>query len=211
MSKFEVISLFGNCLPVFCLGPERIRGPVDNVECKSEVLIDLLLAKKYVEYLQNVPCQVLRSNNDRTGEPEVNYSWTIVNICHNDPTENKYMVELLARQAVLYSHFQNIKEDPNKFFLVSYNYPMLKDERLIERVIDRLKFYDILDKTIFCDIVNFLPDQQRPSDLFNLHSDKFKELADKNGIKFIRLERTDRYSPLEDQFYKKLEDLIKCK
>ena len=47
------IALGGCCLSVYVLGPERIKGPVDNVLLFNKNSLELLLNNKYYSYIKH--------------------------------------------------------------------------------------------------------------------------------------------------------------
>ena len=95
--EYKFMQIYGSCAAVHYLGPDRIKGPVDNVIAKGVGLLNALLNNTYLEHLQVQIPEVKQRNPIFEGDSPVYYCYDIVNIVHEDPRTEKYQIALQKR------------------------------------------------------------------------------------------------------------------
>ena len=111
--KFEdlkFMSIGGYCLSLFALGPDRLKGPVDNILMLNSVILEKLLNKRYYNYLKTTP--YIKKGPKK-------YFFKDLQIRHNDFEDQKYLKEVYRRLETFYTFIKDITENENKFLIFS--------------------------------------------------------------------------------------------
>lgn len=157
MPKFEELkfmSIGANCADIGYLGPDRLRGPVDNMSgVKGILCFESLFNNTFLEEFKATPIQKPRFKNYE-GDSDICYIYKSFAVCHNNPLEEKFIENLKKRYDNFIEFYSHIKE-PNYYFTYSLNTEILKathtiqNEKLLRDEISLLKNLGILNKTIF--------------------------------------------------------------
>ena len=157
--EYKFMQIYGSCAATHYLGPDRIRGPVDNVLTKNYKTIDLLLTNNYLNYLKNnIPEQKDRQPSFE-GDSTVCYSYELVEIVHQNPQTEKYLTEA-ARRVNNFNNFLKNIANPAYYFVYSLNIYDLdnKTHKLkLNRLEDNIKYlkqHNLLQKVIFVGTIN---------------------------------------------------------
>lgn len=208
---YSFMQIYGNCTAVHCLGLDRIKGPVDNVQTKNYQVMELLLNGGYFDYIKNAHFEKSSRPAGFDGDSDIAYSTPIVRIVHNNPSTQKYLENL----AIRCENFKNFIAhlDKDKFLIYSINvYDLKKDHTLrkhnLINNIEYLKKVKLLDKVIFIGSVgdswsNFWSDELIP--IIKKYNLKYIEMV---GIKAMRDVTPGYFEQLYDQFYKKAAAVI---
>jgi len=152
---YNFMQIYGSCAAVHYLGPDRIRGPVDNVIAKGRGLISALLDGTYIEHIKNGTPEIKSRNPIFLGDSPVYYCYDIVNIVHEDPRTDKYQEVLQKRLANFKDFLDQVRSNDNYYFVYSLNiFDLNKDTHklngnILLKNIEYLKEKKLLDKTIF--------------------------------------------------------------
>ena len=144
--KFEdlkFMSIGGYCVGLYALGPNRIKGPVDNVLLLNAWAFKLLLEDKYYNYFITAPKQKYS---------EIRYNFKDIRIYHNNIEDPKYLIELKKRTETLKHFLSDIKTNKNKYLIFAIPHTFYTNKKLnseLEKCIKYLKEKNILDKVIF--------------------------------------------------------------
>ena len=221
--KYDVnnfIAIGGCCLSVYVLGPQRIKGPVDNVLIFNKNALDLLLNNKYYSYIKHHTPLKTRKANIVPWEPEFNYEYTdFVRIVHNNVEDSKFKPELKKRVNIFNKFYNEFKSDKNKHFIFTIPYSMVDNGKLIDKKLEEciilLKEYNILNRTIFIgskksDKVNWKVWYNNYLDLESLNY-----LSAKYNIKYLELNDViitrkgyQQKIKLQEQFINKISNFL---
>lgn len=154
IEELKFMSIGANCADIGYLGKDRIRGPVDNMSGIDKVLcFECLFNGTFLDEFKKLPKIKSRVKNFE-GDSDKCYFYNSFAVCHNNPFEEKFKLELVKR----YNNFKNFYshiQEPNYYFTYSLNTEISKithtieNRSLIEREICFLKDLKILNKTIF--------------------------------------------------------------
>lgn len=152
---YKFMQIYGNCLAVHILGPNRVKGPVDNVSAKNILLVKELLFGDYYSYIKAAPCKVFDRIAKFNGDSSKGYAFPIVDIVHENPKTEKYLAGLELRMANFKAFYLNVKTSKDYFFIYSLNsndvnrinHTFIKNN--LENNIIYLKSIGLLNKIIF--------------------------------------------------------------
>lgn len=164
----KFMSLGSMCAPIYYLGENREKGPLDNVRGKGLKTVKLLFEGNYISEIQNLlPMQpkieIFREYDQYNptiyvDKEHKSYEFPFVTIVHNNPNQDKFMVELKERNDLFNSFLNNVKHNSNYYFTYTlnnywdnYGTESFKKEEF-EEFMCYLKNYGVLDKTIFVGI-----------------------------------------------------------
>lgn len=206
------MQLSGNCACIGYLGKNRLKGPIDNVVTNGSGCIELLLSGQYYNSIVQWADKAIVSkrNPNFIGDSDVAYKFKYVQIVHNNPTLPAYQAELQKRYNIFLNFFEAVKTDQVSYFTINLNendvdritHKLNRDHIL--GIIDCLKKYNILHKVIFISTKHRLA-----TSWWNFYSDEFNSLANELGLKHIIITDLDYTENTYNQFYKKVEELIR--
>lgn len=218
MKKFDdycFMSIGSNCAPILFLGPNRLRGPVDNIIIKDAYVLKFLVEGTYFSYIINKknytkekPKYLCRQNDPKF--------WTIypyLCILHNDPESIQYREELTKRLITFNSFLQQVKTNPNYYFtfclnewIVDTKTHLLKTKTLYY-VCEYLKSINLLSKVIF---VQLHSDDISHGGYCNCYIKDIYKWKEKYNLKVIDLYSKDKIDgeELYQQFKTKVLEVI---
>lgn len=210
----QFMQIYGNCTAVHCLGLNRIKGPVDNVQTKNYKVIELLLTNKYFDYIKNAQFEQTSRPAGFSGDSNIAYSTPIVRIVHNNPLTDKYLSNLKVRCKNFNNFIKNL--DDTKFLIYAINIYDIKEDHTLRgnnliTNIEYLKKVRLLDKVIFIGSrgnswSNFWSNSLEP--IIKKYNLKYIEMT---GIKAMKDATPEYFEKLYKQFYTKAEAIIKNK
>lgn len=192
ISDLRFMSIGGNCACIGFLGKYRTKGPVDNVILGNPKTIDLLLQDKYFDFITT---STFIQEPRKKGWPEdygyfSKYLDDMVWIAHHDPTTQKYKDELKKRCIIFKDFYQKVITDPNYYFIFNLNefcidkkQNNLLNHTFVLEVINILKSYNLLEKTIFVGTKI----QYNKATTWNYNSDAFNYYIIKYNLKYIEI------------------------
>lgn len=209
---YQFMQIYGNCTAVHCLGPNRIKGPVDNVQTKNYKVIELLLTNKYFDYIKNASFTQTSRPAGFKGDSNIAYSTDIIRIVHNNPTTQKYLDNLKIRCENFNAFINNL--DSSKFLVYAINIYDIKEDHTLRGKnlitnIEYLKKKGLLNKVIFVGSrgkswSNFWSNELSP--IIKKYNLKYIEMT---GIKAMKDATPEYFEKLYKQFYAKAETAIK--
>ena len=156
--KFEdlkFMQLFGNCACIKYLGKDRLRGPVDNVDCRSLEIIKLLLNNKYYETLMSAPYTIEEHKPMFKKDSDTKYLFNFVHILHINPFTEDHKKQLKLRINRFNDFYKKVKTDKNYYFTISLNEALVDrnshklNKKLCYAIIKYLQEQKLLSKCIF--------------------------------------------------------------
>lgn len=155
--KFEdlkFMSLGGNCAALALLGKERIRGPVDNLAgVKNKLCFESLLNDTFLKDFEKTPIISDRVPNFEK-DSDKQYTYEHYAVCHNNPTTEKFKLEIEKRYNNFKDFYAQISETDHYFIYclnteISKASHTVQNPKLLKAEIDFLKKKNILQKVIF--------------------------------------------------------------
>lgn len=150
----KFMSIGGNCAPIGFLGKDRIRGPVDNLAgVRDKLCFECLFDGTFLEDFKKEP-KIENRHPGYTGDSDKAYIYEHYAVCHNNPFEEKYKIELKKRYETFLDFYSHI-ELPAYYFTYSLNTEISKtrnkiqNKELIDKEISFLKDKGLFQKTIF--------------------------------------------------------------
>ena len=152
--KFEdlkFMSIGSNCGDIFFLGKNRVRGPIDNVNLyKGLINVDDVLSEKLLQ-------DVISKNFDeieRRGQKVYRCRETFIEFWHNNPNEEKFLVEFKRR----YDNLRKALKDESFYFTYNPAWTDSKDGKNLEnsfyKGLQVLERYGIKDRVILTNCIN---------------------------------------------------------
>lgn len=154
--------------------------------------IKLLLDNKYYEHIATlVPREYPRKPSFK-GDLGRTYDYQTVKIIHNNPLTPEYREHLQQRVAAFNDFYKHLQNEPNYYFTINLNNTIvnpttntfISEETLLE-IIQILREYNILDKTIFVGLR-----QKDRKDTSNMHI-KDMNFGRTYGVKYIEINDND--------------------
>lgn len=209
--KFEdlkFMSIGGNCAPIGFLGKDRIRGPVDNLAgVKGKVCFECLFDDTFLDDFKKQPIiqdRVPGFPNDS----DKAYIYEHYTVCHNNPLEEKYQIEIKKRFDRFKDFYTSIQHS-DYYFTYSLNTEISKRENkiqnlpLLEKEIQLLKDLNVLHKTIFVGTKNV-----KIKNNWNFYAKEFTTVFP--DVLYVELEDLNVFNPDKalKQFKQKIEKLL---
>ena len=158
MEKFEnlkFMQLFGNCACIKYLGKDRLKGPVDNVDCRNLDVIKLLLNNKYYETLMTATYKTEPHIPMFEKDSDTKYLFDFVHILHINPFTEKHKEQLKLRIDRFNDFYKKVKTNKNYYFTISLNEALVDrhshklNKKLCLAIIKYLQEQKLLSKCIF--------------------------------------------------------------
>ena len=156
--KFEdlkFMQLFGNCACIKYLGKDRLKGPVDNVDCRNLDTIKLLLTNKYYETLMSAPYTTEEHIPMFEKDSNTKYLFDFVHILHINPFTEEHKEQLKLRIKRFNNFYKKVKTNENYYFTISLNSALIDrfshklNKKLCFAIINYLREQKLLSKCIF--------------------------------------------------------------
>ncbi len=155
---YHFMSLGSNCAPILFLGPDRIKGPVDNVVILDAYILKFLIDGTYFDYVTN-PDNYKMINpwygKSRPEDPDQWFEYKYLRIIHNDPRTPKYTEELKRRLETFKEFLKNVRTKDNYYFTFCMNEATVDTSthrttnNILYWVCEYLKSQGLLHKLIF--------------------------------------------------------------
>ena len=211
MIEYKFMQLAGNCACIGYLGPNRLRGPVDNVVTNGADFLKLLLEGDYYTAVANWADRAIQLDRipNFDGDSKIAFKFKHVLICHNDPRSSKYQQELKLRCEQFNKFLDKVKTDSTYYFTINLNENDIDrithklNKQAVEKTLNYLKNINLLDKVIFIETKH-----QNPKSWWNFYSSEFDAYVKKYSLKCIIIEDLDFSETTYNQFITKVEKEI---
>ncbi len=214
--NYHFMSLGSNCAPILFLGPDRIKGPVDNVVITDAYILKFLIEGTYFDYVtnpKNFEMVEPQYGKGRPADPDQWFIYKYLRILHNDPRTSKYAEELSKRLKVFKEFLNKVRTQDNYYFtfclneaLVNTNTHTLTDKTLYW-VCEYLKKQGLIEKVIF---VQTHAGKIPHSGYFNCYIENIQEWKEKYNLKVIDLywNMPEEKDCLCEQFFSKIKESL---
>lgn len=212
----KFMSIGSNCAPIYFLGPDRLRGPVDNMAITDTYILKYLVDNTLFEYITN--SSNFKITNPKYGkgrkkDPDVWFIYKYLNIIHNDPRTNEFKMELKSRILRFNEFLNNVKTKNNYYFTFCLNESMVDTSthklknKTFYYVCEYLKSVNLLEKTIF---VELHADNISHGGWCNCYINNMTDYKLKYNLKVIELFNYNEINKdsLFQQFRKKIEEIL---
>lgn len=186
---YKFMSIGGNCANTFFLGDNRIKGPVDNTIVKTKESLEIILTNRYFDHIKenikNNSFIISKRPPSFANDSEVAYDTKIIKIPHNNPYEEKYIIELEKRCNNLKKFLKEVLLNDNYYLIYSLNYcdVNIKTNKLIKNTLLNkilyIKKLGLLDKTIFIETTG--------KGWLNCKSPDFQNLVKKYNLTYLEM------------------------
>lgn len=166
MNDLHLMSCGSNCTAIGALGPNRIKGPADNIQLVDhydDLAIKVLFENTYIDELTTLKPTIEPRIAKFPKDSTFLYKYHHFNIVHNNPLENKYVVEAKKRMDIFNDFLSHIQE-PNYYFvyfigknevnIAKKRFNLSKRDPKVQKLfLDKIDYFrdlGILDKVIFC-------------------------------------------------------------
>lgn len=210
-TKYKFMQLWGDCSDLGYLGPDRLKGPIDNVFSKQPKNIELLLTDKYFDLITSEKYSTFNRRPSFLNDSTIGYEFSTVSIIHNDPTSNSYITQLKQRCEAFNDFCAKVKTENNYYFTINFNDSLcnpktntLRNNGLHE-IIEILQQYGILNKCIFIGLK-----RGTRTDTSNMHINNISDYIKKYNFKYIEIIDNDVWDTTAThlQFIDKVSKLI---
>lgn len=217
MDSLNFMSIGSNCACIHFLGPDRIKGPVDNMAITDAYILKYLIDNTLFEYIsnnKNFKISKPRWGKGRQSDPDVWFVYKYLYIIHNDPRTKNFKEELKSRILRFNDFINKVKTQDNYYFTFCLNEWMVdtSNHKLKNKtfyyVCEYLKSINLLDKIIF---VELHADNIPHGGYCNCYIQDMDEWKKKYNLKTIELFCEDKIDTLTlyNQFINKVKELIK--
>lgn len=216
---YKFMSIGGNCADIWYLGPDRLRGPVDNIVVTHYKCFKFLLGN----YFADTIVDALQNNKYKTwqkkglnfdGDSPIAYDFNRYSIRHHNPNSDKYIEEVRKRNNRLVDFYNTLLTNDKYFFVYNLNESDIdrKTHKLISNTLEeKIKFLlkeNILEKVIFVEtkVIN------DTNITWNYYSPDTKKLFNKYNAKHIcitDMTLNNRQAENESSFNKFITEIAK--
>lgn len=121
--NYYFLQLCGNCEGMGYLGPNRIRGPIDNVVTKGVKCLKRLFNNTYLSAIYSEPCKAYHKDKQFDNDSEWAFEYDFVKILHNNITDISYKTSLQKRIDTFNDFLYKVKtrEEKDHFFTLNLN------------------------------------------------------------------------------------------
>ena len=170
----------------------------------------------YLNYIKTTPYTTISRTPGYNGDSATEFRFPIVDIVHNDITQQKTWEELTRRINNFNIFKQKVLTDPNYYFVYSINYydvdrqSHLMNRKIFIENLEYLKKEGLLNKIVFMETRN-----KDENAFWNFYAINIQDLIKKYNWIYIQINDLTLGAPDEDiimpQFYKKAIEAIKMK
>lgn len=182
---YKFMQIWGNCLALYTLGENGVKGPVDNLITKNKKVLELLFNDKYLDYIKGAEFTESSRPIGFEGDSPVAYETSVLRIVHNNPHLDSYKKRTEERCQNLKDFLAELPKNKNYYLVYSLNnfdinrkMHTLRGKTLITNI-EYLKKLSILDRVIFVGTVG--------KDWTNFWSNDLITIIKKYKLKYIEI------------------------
>ena len=202
--KVNFLSIGSNCAALGYLGPNRIRGPFDNVICKNGLLSSKILFNETLFRREFMSPPFVKSR-EKYFEMDTGYSFSYENIkfIHNDPTTIKFRTEFEKRYQNFKIFYDNLKTLPNYFFTYSLGAADIRNNFVTDTFYKGIQF--LKKENIVNKIIIVGTKMNKVCDMGNYFNPKIVSFCNEYKIKYVTIDNCDLLNCKDSvaQFYQK--------